>query len=172
TSVPAHLFFGAIWGYALGQKLISKKTSLFGFFMLAALAHGAFDTFLSIEGLGILAMALNFALATLFVLLLRRALRHGAVTPEMASVPASRRSFFTVGTPGAFILYAILMHVVALLLLVLGGYVEHTHQRVGYGFVVIASTAILMLGFSAWGLTVAMPLDVVVDAYGITFAGA
>jgi RsiW-degrading membrane proteinase PrsW (M82 family) len=172
TSVPAHLFFGAIWGYALGRKLVSKRTSLLGFFLLAALAHGAFDTFLSIDGLGSLAMVLNFGLSIVFVQLLRKSLRYGAITADTAPVSKSTRSLFSVGTPAAFAGYAIAVHLIAFVLLALGAYVEHTHQRIGYGFLGVASFAIFALGFSAYGLTVAMPLDVVVDALGVTFAGA
>src|SRR5262249_43986258 len=34
TSVPLHMFVGAIWGYALGRKLVRKKTSVILYFLL------------------------------------------------------------------------------------------------------------------------------------------
>ncbi len=37
TSAPAHLFFGAIWGYALGARLVSRRRRLPLFFAVAAI---------------------------------------------------------------------------------------------------------------------------------------
>src|SRR5439155_1969549 len=54
-SIPAHMFFGAIWGYAAGRKLVARRTSIALFLALAALLHGAFDTFLAIDGMAIFA---------------------------------------------------------------------------------------------------------------------
>ncbi len=114
VTVPAHMFFGAIWGYALGRKLVARKTSVLLFLALAALAHGLFDALLSTDGMSLFAGALVIALSVAFVEVLRRALRHGAVPPRRAAgesapqtepLPASvlQRAYFRVGSPGAFL---------------------------------------------------------------------
>lgn len=172
TSIPAHLFFGAIWGYALGKKLVSRRTSVLLFLGWAALMHGAFDTLLSIDGLGLLALALNLALASLFIVLLRRALRHGAVGPDQADAPPSAyRAFFRVGRPGAFAAAAVGLHLCAALLFALGVGHQATHQRITYAFVVFSSAVLGLLGLCAYALAATMPLDVAVDEHGVTFAG-
>ena len=172
TSIPAHLFFGAIWGYALGKRLVSRRTSVLLFLAWAALMHGAFDTLLSIDGLQLLALVLNLVLASLFIVLLRRALRHGAVGPERTEAPPStNRAFFPVGRPGVFALAAISLHVLAAVLFVLGAGQQAMHQRVSYAFVVFSSAVVVLLGLSAYALAASMPLDVAVDDHGVTFAG-
>jgi hypothetical protein len=131
-----------------------------------------FDTVLSIDGLSALAIAENLALATLFIVLLRRALRFGVVTPEAISATARGRTLFTVGSAGGFTAAAIGVHLLAALLFFLGAYAQSAHSRIGFGFLVLSSGLLLALGFGAYGLSVTMPLDVVVDAFGVTFAGA
>jgi protease PrsW len=173
TSIPAHLFFGAIWGYALGRKLVSRKTSVLLFLGWAALMHGTFDTLLSIDALHALALVLNLVLASLFIWLLRRALRHGAVPPGGAAdaPPSMARAFFPVGRPGWFAVCAVLVHVLALALFVLGVGHQLLHQRVDYLFIVVSSAVVTLLGLCAYGLAATMPLDAAVDAQGVTFAG-
>jgi len=172
TSIPAHLFFGAIWGYALGRKLVSKKTSILLFLAWSALMHGAFDTFLSIDGLHLLALALNLVLASLFIVLLRRALRHGAVNPDAPDAPPStNRLFFPVGRPAVFATSAVFLHLFAAILFLLGAGHQAMHQRVTYAFVAISSSLVAVLGLAAYALAATMPLDVAVDEHGITFAG-
>ncbi len=53
-SVPAHMFFGAIWGYALGARLVDRKSRVLLCLGLAAAAHGLFDALLSTDGAAIL----------------------------------------------------------------------------------------------------------------------
>jgi RsiW-degrading membrane proteinase PrsW (M82 family) len=172
TSIPAHLFFGAIWGYALGRKLVSRRTSVLLFLGYAALMHGAFDTLLSIDGVHVLALVLNLVLASLFIWLLRRALRHGAVPIGSPDAPPSMaRAFFPVGRPGMFALCAIAMHVLAFFLFVIGVGHQVSHQKVTYPFFVVSSTLVALLGLAAYGLAATMPLDVAVDEHGVTFAG-
>ncbi|MEO6418451.1 MAG: PrsW family intramembrane metalloprotease [Polyangiaceae bacterium] len=171
TSVPAHMFFGAIWGYALGQKLIKKRTSVLLFLGYAALAHGAFDTFLSIEGLSGLALLLNVGLASLFIILLRRALRHGVVVPGSEAVASSKRQFFTLGSRGTFALWAVAFHAFAFGTFVLGAYFEIAHRRVGYGFLGFGTVLLALLGLAANGLSSTIPLDAAIDENGVTFGG-
>jgi RsiW-degrading membrane proteinase PrsW (M82 family) len=172
TSIPAHMFFGAIWGYALGKKLVSRKTSVIVFLAWAALMHGAFDTFLSIDGMGLLAMILLLVLGAIFVLLLRRALRHGAIGPGKGEAPPSMaRAFFAVGRPGVFALAAIGMLVFSAALFGYGAGHQVMHQKVTYPFLAISSSLVGLVGFCAYGLAATMPLDVAVDDEGVTFAG-
>jgi len=173
-SVPGHMFFGAIWGYALGQKLVRKKTSVLLYFLLAAFCHGLFDTVLSIDGLQLLAMLLNGFLAILFVIFLRRALRHGAVVAGSKDepVPSAQRWLFTMGSAGLTVAYTIMISLVAIVLFGVGIYFELAHHRVGMSFVGISATMLLLFGIAANGLSQSLPLDAAVDANGVTFAGA
>ena len=52
-SVPAHMFFGAIWGYALGARLVEKRLTRLALPRSPPRRHGAFDALLSIDGGGI-----------------------------------------------------------------------------------------------------------------------
>ncbi len=171
-TLPAHLFFGAIWGYALGQKLVRPRTSLLGFLALAALAHGAFDTFLSIDRLAPLAFSLNLALASVFVIVLRRSLRHGVVTVASSRVDPARRSLYAVGSTWAFSASVVALHLVAGVIFVAATYAQMSHWRVGPLFFSLMSSLVTMLALSAYFLSATMPLDAVLDDYGVTFAGA
>ncbi|MDB4994146.1 MAG: hypothetical protein JWM74_1578 [Myxococcaceae bacterium] len=171
TSVPAHMFFGAIWGYALGKKLISKRTSVLLFLGWAALMHGAFDTFLSIRGMQLFAFALNLALASLFVLLLRKSLRHGVVAPGIEAIADEHRQLFTMGSRSTFALWAVALHILAVGVVVTGGYFEMTNRQVSYAFLSLATGLLALLGFAAHGVATSLPLDAVVDDHGVTFAG-
>jgi hypothetical protein len=139
---------------------------------MAALAHGAFDTFLSYSRLVGLAFALNLGMATLFVLLLRQALRHGVVTPGTNAVDPNRRSFFQVGSAAGFLASAIALHVIAALLFASSAYAASEQTRVGLFFVLAMSSLVTLLGVAAYFLSATIPLDVVLDDYGLTFAGA
>jgi RsiW-degrading membrane proteinase PrsW (M82 family) len=184
VSVPAHLFFGAIWGYALGQKLVSRRTNVPLFFGLAALAHGTFDALLSTDGAALYAGLLVVGLAIAFTLALRRALRHGAVpqrpheargaAPRTEPLPAStlQRAYFHVGSPAAFVVCASGMVVCAFAMTILGTVYEVFHHRVGVVFVALASLLLGALGAFAHGVSSAIPLDVAIDAHGVTFSGA
>jgi protease PrsW len=182
-TVPAHMFFGALWGYAMGRALVSKSARVFPLFALAAVAHGTFDALLSTDGTQIFAALLVLVLAVAFVVLLRKALRHGAVPshPAMASdappptepLPASAmpRTFFRAGSPAASLFCAGSMVLCAFGLTVLGTAYEMFHHRVN---VVVVGASVLLLvlfGLAAWGLSATIPLDVAIDAQGLTFAG-
>lgn len=172
-SVPGHMFFGAFWGYAMGQKLVRKKTSVLAYLLLAALLHGAFDTMLSIEYLGIGALIENVVLAILFVVFLRRALRHGAVEKGQGDAPESaQRWLFGVGSPGFFALNVIAFGFVAVLSFGVGIYYEIAHHRVGIVFIYVCAALGTLIGFVGYGLSQTMPLDVAVDAIGVTFSGS
>lgn len=173
-TVPAHMFFGAIWGYAMGRHLLARKegpASWLRFFALAALAHGSFDAMLATDGLQLLATPIVLALAVVFVWLLRRALRHGAVTDLTNATGERPPSYYRVGSPGVFYTCAAGMVVSAFAVTVLGSYYELLHHRVGAPFVVSASALLGLFGLASYGASETIPLDVVVDDGGITFAG-
>jgi RsiW-degrading membrane proteinase PrsW (M82 family) len=173
-TVPAHMFFGAIWGYAMGRHLIARKEGLgpwLRFFALAAFAHGAFDAMLATDGLQLLATPIVLALAVAFVWLLRRALRHGTVTDESEALVEMPPSYYRVGSPRAFYGCAAGMVFSAFAVTVLGSYYELLHHRVGALFVVSASMLLALFGLASYGASETIPLDVVLDGRGLTFAG-
>ncbi len=185
VTVPAHMFFGAIWGYALGRRLVSKKTSVIGFFLLAALAHGTFDAILSTDGMQLAAALLMVVLAFGFVAMLRSALRHGAIAPrrfgtDLHAPPLTERlpeselprAYFRVGSPRAFYACAGGIVACAFALTVLGGAYELLHHRIGVVFVTIATGMLALFGLSAYGASETIPLDVAIDSQGVTLGGA
>ncbi|HEY1693666.1 MAG TPA: PrsW family intramembrane metalloprotease [Polyangiaceae bacterium] len=180
-TVPAHMFFGAIWGYGMGLTLVSRRARVLPYLALAALAHGTFDAVVSTDGMQLVATVLVLALALAFVVMLRRSLRHGTLPAReiraagpLGETPRSQlaRVFFRVGSAPAFYSSAGAMVFCAFSLTVLGTAYEVLHHRVGVVFVALASAMLALLGLAAWGATVAIPLDVAVDALGVTFAGA
>jgi RsiW-degrading membrane proteinase PrsW (M82 family) len=183
VTVPAHMLFSALWGYALGQTLVSRRSRVFELSLAAALAHGLFDALLSTDGLQLAATALVLGLAVAYVTMLQRSLRHGAVprterdddaAPPTEPVPPSllHRVSFRVGSALAFYGCAAGMVAGAFALTVLGTAYEILHHRVGPVFVGGATTLLALFGAAAYGASETLPLDAVVDARGVTFAGA
>lgn len=171
-SIPAHMFFGAIWGYAMGARLVDPKRRLVLWFLLAAAMHGLFDALLSIDGAGILAVALNVSLASVFVVLVRRALRHGVVDEAARAVRPEDRALFRVGRPTLFFVSAVALHLLAFGIFMLGAWYQLSRHRPSTGFFVGSTVLLLMFALAAFGISATLPLDVAVDPYGITFAGA
>lgn len=171
-SVPAHIFFAAIWGHALGARLVAPRTRTWAWLVLAAACHGLFDALLSTEGAGSLAVLLNLVLASAFVALVRRSLRHGVVTKGMLAIRPEDRSLHRVGRPGLFWTSALLVHVLAAGIFFLGAYYQLARHRPGFAFVLGSSAMLAMLAVAAHGLVASLPLDVAIDDYGVTFAGA
>jgi hypothetical protein len=172
TSIPVHMCFGAIWGYALGKRLVSKRIRVPLFVAWAALMHGAFDTLLSIDGLELAALVLELVLGGVFILLLRRALRHGAIGPGATEAPPSiDRVFFPVGRPFVFAASATGFFFFAMVLFLVGVSHQVLHQKVSYVFFAVSTSLVALIGLSAYGIAATMPLDVAVDEAGVTFAG-
>ena len=171
-SIPAHMFFGALWGYALGAKLVDPKTRTTLWVVLAAACHGLFDALLSTDGAGMLAVMLNLGLASAFVVLVQRALRHGVVTNEMLAIPPEQRALFRVGRPMLFWLSAVLLHALAFGIFLLGAYHQLARHAPSPSFVFGSTFMLALLAVAALGISATVPLDVAVDAYGVTFAGA
>jgi len=171
-SVPAHMFFGAIWGYALGARLVERKPRVLLFLGLAAAGHGLFDALLSTDGGVMPAVMLNVLLATVFVTVVRRSLRHGVVEDAMREILPEHRRFFRVGRPGLFLASSLALHGLALGIVMLGGWYQLAHHRPSATFVLGSSFMLAFLAIAAFGISATMPLDVAVDDYGVTFAGA
>lgn len=171
-SVPAHMFFGAIWGYALGARLVDDRPRLLLFLLLASAGHGLFDALLATDGGGGLAILLNVGLASVFIALVRRALRHGVVDEASRAVRAEDRRLFRVGRPGLFFASSVAVHLLAFGIVVLGGWYQLARHRPNATFVVGSSIMLALLAVAAFGVSWTLPLDVAVDEYGVTFAGA
>jgi RsiW-degrading membrane proteinase PrsW (M82 family) len=181
VTVPAHMFFGAIWGYAMGQQLVTRKSRVVAALAAAAVAHGTFDAVLSTDGMQLGAAGLVLLLAVTFVVLLQRALQYGAVAPHAEAdegpavdlMPPSQmpRSYFRVGSRGAFYAAAGGMIASAFAATVLGAAYELLHHRVGIVFVGIVTLILVLFGLAAYATSATIPLDVVIDAHGVTFAG-
>jgi len=172
TSVPAHMFFGAIWGYALGRKLVSPKTSMLKFLLVSALLHGAYDTFLSVHHLESLTLVLHLVLTSIFIVLLRRALRRGVIATGDVVPESSRRLSIALGSPLVFALWAVSIHLIAVAIVALGLYFDATHQRVNLAFLIAGSSLLVLFGAAAHGLVATLPLEAVIDENGVTFGGA
>ncbi len=185
-TVPAHMFFGAIWGYAMGRTLVSRRARVWPLLVLACVAHGTFDALLSTDGVQLLATVLVLGLAVAFVVMLRHSLRHGAVRPSSRGprdldappptepLPASElpRTYFHVGSPAAFMASSIAMVLCAFFVTVLGTVYELLHHRVNVFVLLVAAVLLGLFGLAARAVSATIPLDVALDAKGITFAGA
>jgi RsiW-degrading membrane proteinase PrsW (M82 family) len=183
-TVPAHMFFGAIWGYGMGRTLVSRKARVLPFLVLAAVAHGTFDALLSTDGVQLFATLLVLGLAVGFVVMLRKSLRYGAVPParvvdveappptEPMPVSELARTYFRVGSPARFMASAIGMVVCAFALTLLGTVYELLHHRVNIVVLAIGAVLLGLFGLAAWAVSATIPLDVALDAQGLTFAGA
>ena len=185
-TVPAHMFFGAIWGYGMGRTLVSRKARVWPYLLVACLAHGTFDALLSTDGLQLAATVLVLGLALAFVIMLRRSLRHGAVPvrprmrleapapPPTERMPLSElpRTYFRVGSPGAFMASSAGMILCAFAITVLGTVYEALHHRVNVVVIVLGAVLLGLFGLAARAVSATIPLDVAVDATGITYAGA
>lgn len=170
-TVPAHVFFAAIWGYGLGARILHKRRIFLPFFLMSALAHGAFDALLSTEGTGLLAVVLVVGLGALFMVLVRKALRFGVVTAR-APVDRAGRQLFPTGRSGAFAAAWVGLALSAFALFVLGAVYQQNRERAHLAILALSSVFVLAIGAAAWLVTATVPLDVVVDEEGVTFAGA
>lgn len=180
-TVPAHMFFSAIWGFALGRSLVSRRSRVAPFLAVSAVVHGTFDALVSIESTESVAALLVLPLGLAFFTLLRLALRHGVVrrrlgaaAPFTERLPASdlERSYFRVGSAASFWTCAAAMIATACALMFVGTTYEGVHGRIGAPFVAASTFLLALLGLTGYGAAATMPLDVAVDAQGLTFAGA
>jgi hypothetical protein len=165
SAAPGHVFLSSIWGYALGRQLVYKRTRVLPYFLLACLAHALLDTVFSYSlSLGHLLQAM---LALVFVALLRRSLRHGVVDLSAGDAPpSSERQLFRVGSRGAF--------GVCLGAIVMFGWVlrASTDRYATPSSPFVEGLELLLLGGSVWAAATVLPLDVALDARGVTYQGA
>src|SRR5262245_18337774 len=105
-------------------------------------------------------------------MMVRRALLHGVVAPKMLAIRPVDRALFRVGRPRLFWASAVLVHLLAFGIFVLGAHWQLSRHRPSLAFAAGSSVMVALLAVAALGITQTLPLDVAVDAYGVTFAGA
>ncbi|HEY8072675.1 MAG TPA: PrsW family intramembrane metalloprotease [Labilithrix sp.] len=172
SCVADHLMFSAIWGYALGKRLVDKRARVLPWFAIAALLHGLEDNMLAF-GVPYAGMIATGVATVIFVVLLRKALRWGAATAIGDAAPASsRRTLFALGSPPIAIGCASAMVLVVAAMKALARSADQDHVRVTVAMLGGSAALLVALGFFAWRATLAMPLDAVLDDLGVTFAGA
>jgi hypothetical protein len=88
-----------------------------------------------------------------------------AILPE-------HRVLFRVGRPRLFLLASVALHVLAFGIVMLGGWYQLARHRPSATFVIGSSVMLALLAVAAFGVSATIPLDVAVDDYGVTFAGA
>ncbi len=166
-TVPAHMFFGALWGFGFGEALHRKKGRRLMFFGLAALSHGTYDALLSTDGGGALATLLVLGLAASFVMLLRRSLRYGILT----ETPMEGRRHFPVGNKVFFGAAVLGLHLSAFILFVFGGVLQYNRHHVSVIFVLVSAALLATFGVLLDVIARTMPMDAVTDARGVTYGG-
>jgi hypothetical protein len=178
VTVPAHMFFASLWGYAMGRRLVTGKNLVPAMLGLAALSHGLFDAFLATDGLAFAAIAIELVLGCAFAVCTARALRRGALVDETGAlsadeIPRSRvaRSYYPTGSTFAFALCAAAMVVSAASLTIFATAYEFQHHRVSWAFVLVATGMLAAFAFAAFGVSATIPLEAALDARGVTFAG-
>jgi RsiW-degrading membrane proteinase PrsW (M82 family) len=168
-AVSGHMMYAAIWGYALGQRLVTKQPRLWRYFALAVLLHGAWDTAIDF-GVPHASNVLVVVTTTLFLIAVRRGLRWGVV--ERGATVSSERKLFAVGRMPAFVLAVLSTFGFAYLLIELGYTAQFAGYRVSVDLLVRSALYGSLFIASVWGVATMMPLDVALDDAGVTFAGA
>ena len=108
----------------------------------------------------------------LFIAVVRRSLRHGVVEDAVRAILPEHRLLFRVGRPRLFYVSSVALHVLAFGVVMLGGWYQLARHRPSAIFVIGSSAMLALLAVAAFGVSATMPLDVAVDDYGVTFAGA
>ncbi len=166
-TVPAHMFFGALWGYGFGEALHRKKPRRLLFFGLAALSHGAYDALLSTEGGGTLATLVVLGLAAAFIVMLQRSLRFGVLT----EAPGEGRRLFPVGNKVFFGAAVLGLHLTAFILFIFGAVLQYNRHHVSVVFVLVSAGLLATFGVLLDVIARTLPMDAVTDARGVTFSG-
>ena len=76
------------------------------------------------------------------------------------------------GRPALFWFSAVMLHALAFGIFVLGAVYQLSRHRPSALFVVGSTVLLAPLVLAALGIATTLPLDVAIDAYGVTFAGA
>lgn len=165
---PMHVLISSFWGYALGRKLVDKSVHVFFWFLLAVFVHALYDAL--IATVGPLAYPFDVVLCVAFVVMLRRALRRGAVDKGDAPPRSDRRVSVTIGSRGAFVVASATFVVVEA---VIAFARNSSWQHGSFASPAVAVFAVLVVSCGAalsW-VTRTLPLDAVVDERGVTYAG-
>jgi RsiW-degrading membrane proteinase PrsW (M82 family) len=168
---PVHVLISVIWGYALGKRMIAPKTRLLPYLAGSALLHGFYDT-LIVFGVPGGSLVCMFGLTVIFAVLLRRALQWGAKDELGAEEPAAERTLFRVGRGAVCLASLLAMFVLAASIIAVAHSADEVHVRVSLATLLPSAGLLILFGLAAYGFAHAMPLDVVVDRLGVTFAGA
>ena len=171
-SIPAHLLFSAIWGYGLGARLVvtdGRRRRIWPWWLLAALLHGSFDACLSVDHGLRLALLVEVGAAVTFVALLRRTLRYG---PRPHVTAGTERTYLRVGSTARFALATLGFVVSIFPLALLAGALETCQRDRVLPLLVLGAALVVVCGVAARAVAATVPLDVVTDEAGITFAGA
>lgn len=164
-----HVLLSAVWGYALGARLVNRRKRVWLYFLASALAHGTFDALLSTH-LGWLAHALFFGLAVVFIAAIRASLRHGVV-PRGEARESGERQLFRVGSSLRFAFNVGAFLAAIFTLFVYAGMFDQARWHVGFPFVIVSTLLVTAVGAIAWRVSATLPLDVAIDDHGVTFAG-
>jgi RsiW-degrading membrane proteinase PrsW (M82 family) len=170
-TLPAHVLFASVWGFAAGQDLVHpKRFRVLKAIALSALLHGAYDACLSTEGAASVALLVAMCLAVLFMTFLRRALRFGII--EAGSVPDIPTRLTPTGSALLFAGSASGFCLSAALLFGLGAFASVGIFTPSGTFITLLSATFAALLLSGWGITRTLPLDVALSAKDVVFAGA
>ncbi|MFO0611029.1 MAG: PrsW family intramembrane metalloprotease [Polyangiaceae bacterium] len=170
STPPAHIFFTAISGYALGQG-IGKGWRAIPIAILgllgAAFAHALYDTSITFPVLQLVGRALLVALLLVFAYLVRRALRGSK--RKVSALPGA-----VVVRVGNYVVFALMTAGIALATLLarelaLRSSPESTYTTGTTIALLIALSA--ATGAAAFVLVASIPIDAVIDPAGVTFSG-
>nr|HEX4316425.1 PrsW family intramembrane metalloprotease [Kofleriaceae bacterium] len=191
-AMPGHVIWSALWGYAIGQRLLRRhRLRGLGWFLLAAAVHALWDTALDFHWLTVY----HVLLATqpfMFVVLVRRALRWGVVERSGSAGPRSAaagqrgdpsddpaatsasgaRASYRVGQPIALVVAIAAMCAIGWALIGLAEDADLAGEPLTWLLLAKGSALGVMFAVAAFVMARVMPLDVVVDDRGVTFAGA
>ena len=172
TAIPIHVFLSGLWGHALGERLVRPKQRIWPWFLAASLLHGAYDAAMSTtSGFG-LGLAIVLGLAAGFIFVLRASLRHGPVSAATVRAAALERRVHAFGRGPLFPVLAMALPFLATVLLGVSAAWENTGASTRSPFTWPMVLLVVVVGAVLWGITSTLPLDAVVDAHGVTFAGA
>jgi len=173
--IAAHTLLSAIWGYALGMRLVEKrgaKLRVLRYFLLAALLHGATDTSITFH-IPHSTLVFLVGLMTLFFLLLRNTLRWGTIDELRGEAPPSTtRALFRTGGGPPFGAAVATVYAAAAALTFGGRVMDADHGRLGVFLLMFMMGFFILLGAAAYAVTRTVPLDVAIDELGVTFAGS
>lgn len=170
AATMVHVLFATIWGRALGAKLVSKPSRVARYVLLAALAHGTWDALLGTPLHWLIYLEL-LVLGVAFAAAIRAALRHGVLAPNATPRATGERRVIRVGTSGRFALtvFGFLVEVVFLYLEARD--IDSLSGRFDLPHAIMTAVSVAFVGFAAWLVAVSVPLDLVIDDLGVTFAG-